>query len=509
MLKKCQKRDRIKNIIISVGLDMNREEMIRTKNKILVVALGASIILRCIVNGILLSFASIIPLGVAGLALTGVVALLAWKIKNPKVVMYMMVGVFSALSIMCMVAFPCTTNMLMFFLAVFMIVIYEEILPIVLQCIISAICIVIFYIRDVEVLQQWSRDVTVMSVVYIISGMFVFASMSYLSKRSFKNLEMVNEGSFQARKKAEGLLGEIGKTVGILGTTSGKIQESVTVTDEISKQIATAADDIAQRATEEVDAANAIRGKVQNGVEQINNIATASTNMTDASNATAQTVEQSAKHVQTLRNQMDSLNEKMDGITKAITQLTEENEHIIEILGTLDEITSQTNLLSLNASIEAARAGEQGKGFAVVATEIRNLSDSSRQFTEQIHNILDGVHEMTEDVKDEILDGQHALNDCNHYMSEVDKSFREIAKNTDNVLSQSKMIENRSQNLGQLLNETLTDATAITDNVASTSAAMEEISSSITELYSNIDNVVVGYNDINSITNSLTEISKS
>lgn len=488
---------------------MNREEMIRKKNKILVVALGASIILRCIVNGILLSFASIIPLGIAGMAITAIVALLAWKIKNPNVVMYMMVGVFSALSIMCMVAFPCTTNMLMFFLAVFMIVIYEEILPIVLQCVISSICMIFFFIRDYEVLQSWSRDATVMSVVYIISGMFVFASMSYLSKRSFQNLEKVNADSYQAKNKAEGLLGEIGKTVGVLGTTSNKIQESVTVTDEISKQIATAADDIAQRATEEVDAANAIRGKVENGVGQINNIAGASTNMTDASNATAQTVEQSAQNVRLLRNQMNSLNEKMNGITKAITQLTEENEHIIEILGTLDEITSQTNLLSLNASIEAARAGEQGKGFAVVATEIRNLSDSSRQFTEQIHNILDGVHGMTEEVKNEILDGQQTLSECNLYMSDVDQSFGEIARNTENVLSQSKMIEERSMELGRLLNETLEDATAITDNVSSTSAAMEEISSSITELYSNIDNVVVGYNDINSITNSLTEISKS
>jgi methyl-accepting chemotaxis protein len=231
--------------------------------------------------------------------------------------------------------------------------------------------------------------------------------------------------------------------------------------------------------------------------------------MTVSSEATTQTVAKSAEHVRTLQTQMGELNRNMGDITESITKLSEENAHIIEILGTLDSITSQTNLLSLNASIEAARAGDQGKGFAVVATEIRNLSESSKQFTEQIHDILNGVHGMTEMVKEEILNGQNSLGECNEYMEEVGRSFGEIAENTASVLSQSQIIENRSVELGGLLDQTLNDANAITDSVASTSAAMEEISSSITELYGNIDSVVAGYKDINSITNSLVEVSQT
>lgn len=488
---------------------MERKEMIDKKNKILVVVLAVSVFLRCIVNAVLLSVSSIIIPAIAGIVIVGISSLLVWKLKNPVIMEYGMVFVLSGLTIMCMIMFPTTTNMLMFFLAIFMSVIYEEILPIVLECSISGVCMVYFWFTKFDKIQEWSRDAIVMTIIYIICGMFVFAAMSYLTKQSNMKLLQVNKESSQAKNKAEGLLSEIGKSVGVLDSTSNRIQESVTVTDEISKQIAKAADHIASRATEEVDAANGIRGKVENGVDQISNIADASTKMTETSVETNQTVEASANKVEILQAQLEEVNRKMNEIAESITGLAEENGKVIQILGTLDNITSQTNLLSLNASIEAARAGEQGRGFAVVASEIRGLSDSSKQFTEQIHVILNGVHDRTEAVKKEILEGQRSVDECNSFMSEVGDSFRAIANNTEAVLSQSKMIETRSAELGSLLDQTLADATAITDSVASTSAAMEEISSSITELYGNIDSVVAGYNDINEITTSLVEVSRT
>ena len=487
---------------------MNHAEMIRNKNKILVVALAASIILRCVVNAILLDVASIILPGVAGIVIVGIMAVLAWKLKNPIIVEYLMVGVFSLLSIMCMVMFPCTTNMMMLFLCMFMVVIYEDIIPIVLQCLISAVCFCIFFFKYQDNLQNsWSIDAMVMCIVYLVSGMFVFSAMSFLSHKSFEKMTRVNSDRNEAKAKAEGLLGEIGKSVGVLGNTSDKIHESVNITDEITKQIAQAVDDIAQRASDEVDAAVEIKNSVGEGVEQIANIAEASSQMTVSSEQTSATVRESGKQVATLRGQIENLNSKMGEITNSITNLSNQNEHIIEILGTLDNITSQTNLLSLNASIEAARAGEQGKGFAVVATEIRNLSESSKQFTEQIHTILDGVHELTETVKSDIVQGQDSLLECNSFMSEVEETFGVIAENTESVLGQSKLIEERSEQLGVLMHHTLEQSNAISDSVNSTSAAMEEISSSINELYGNIDSVVSGYNDINSITTSLKKVS--
>jgi len=286
------------------------------------------------------------------------------------------------------------------------------------------------------------------------------------------------------------------------------INESIGMTEEISGKIAVTASDVARGAVSDVTATETIKEMVQDGVNKIQSVSGASALMTEISHATNGSVSEGGAMVQDMNEQMKVLNKKMDAISEAITQLNDENTEIVKILGTLDEITSQTNLLSLNASIEAARAGEQGKGFAVVALEIRNLSENSSKFTEQIHKILNGIQERTENVMNEIKTGQEFMSECSRQMEEVDHSFKSISQNTGQVLSQAQEIEEQAKGLENLLGKTLTDVNHISENVAVTSSAMGDISTSITRLHENVDIVVNGYNDINDITASLVEAAK-
>ena len=487
---------------------MNYKETIRKKNKLLALALMGSIILRTIANAPFVGIGAALPMGVGAIVIGVLLYFLSSKV--PPVPMMFIFSVFmSVLVFLLMTFWPCKVNFMMTFMTLFFVIIYEDIRVITLQTVCCIAEMIYFHFKYYDWLNmEWGNDTTVIAIVYLISGMIVFIMLSRLTKKQFDEIERTSKVAQEEKEKAEKLLAEIGKSVGVLDTTSGKISESVTISGDITNEIAKATEDVARRANSEVEAADTIKTMVIDGVENIKSVSEASIKMTEASNETNQAIANSDSRVKILSERMDNLNAKMDEIATAIAELSDENDKIVGILGTLGEITDQTNLLSLNASIEAARAGEAGKGFAVVADEIRNLSDSSAQFTDEIHAILDGVEAKTKQVRDEISMGQESVQECNEYVKEVGESFEIVTANSDEILTKSQDIENQSNELQSLLNQTLDNVNEISGNVESTSAAMEEISASINNLNGSIGNVVSGYNDINDITASLVEVSE-
>lgn len=485
---------------------MDYVELIKKKNRIFIITLLICIVLRAVANVFFVPIGTMFAMIAAGVVLTGILWGLS-KFVPPVAMMYFMVFAMTGLCFMLMIAFPCTTNFLMFFLAMFMVVLYEDIKPIVLQCILSGIGMIWAYMTYTERLAEtWTLDAMVMCIVYVVSAMLIYISLCRMTRAQFAALQESGRKSEEESQKANSLVSEITKSVGVLGDTSNKISESVGVTNQISQQIAEATDDITRVTGEEVSDANEIRTMVAESVSQIEVVEQKSVDMGNSAGEASAIVDEGGKKVAELSKEMESLKIRMDDVSAAVGELNEATGQIVSILATLDEITSQTNLLSLNASIEAARAGDAGRGFAVVATEIRTLSENSANFTAEIHDIIGGVNEQTKRVREEIESGMETVDVCASHAVDVDASFKEISDRTKMVYDDALSIENKSKTLAELLNHTLKDADNIVDSINSTSAAMEQISASIANLNGNIETVVDGYNDIETITTSLIEV---
>lgn len=161
-------------------------------------------------------------------------------------------------------------------------------------------------------------------------------------------------------------------------------------------------------------------------------------------------------------------------ITK-IEEFELQSKNIAGFVTTINEIASQTNLLSLNASIEAARAGDAGLGFAVVASEIRKLADQSVQAAGQIQNIVREIHAKTADTVDtakqaeSIVESQiESLNRTIVAFNNINDHVRELVTNLNNVSLGIKTIENAKE-------DTLVAIESISAISEQTAAASEEM----------------------------------
>jgi len=104
--------------------------------------------------------------------------------------------------------------------------------------------------------------------------------------------------------------------------------------------------------------------------------------------------------IKKLSDTINSLDTIFEHFTTTIDSLTVANKEITELVSINDQISIQTNLLSLNAKVEAARAGDYGKGFSIVADEVKKLAASSKHSTQEIGKKIDDISNMTKSAKE-------------------------------------------------------------------------------------------------------------
>lgn len=343
------------------------------------------------------------------------------------------------------------------------------------------------------------------TMVGVISRIFFFVVTSIilyyatkrgasLIKRSEEALAVVQDNTKAANDMARNL-----------NATINNSKEAVHILAEGSTNVSQSAEQMEQIVEESVKSTVTVMDKVSAANDEINRNKELAGQLEQGFDNVKTAVSKGNAAVEEAKSTIISVEETVGAAHKTTSELITQMNKITDILGEINAIASQTNLLSLNASIEAARAGEHGRGFAVVADQIRSLSEESAKSAGNIQNILKWLTDTTKQVGDEITAGTNAASESVRTIDGLLGYFDNINSATDaasNIVNEENdIIETIKDSFDHIYEEMQTLVATSEEN----SATIQNISETITSQNTSIKDILVQIDEIAGVSAILEE----
>ncbi|KIE42898.1 methyl-accepting chemotaxis protein [Geobacter anodireducens] len=311
---------------------------------------------------------------------------------------------------------------------------------------------------------SYRRSFIVMVVIVLavvgfaaVAGMAIAGSISAPLNKVLDVLTSVASGDLTARADVDsademGLLArevnstatKINEIIGMVAQNASQVTAAATQLHATSTQMSTGAEEVAQQAA---TVATASEEMAATSAEIAHNCSLAAESSRHANDR----AETGSDVVQETLTVMNHIAERVKDSAHTVESLGERSDQIGEIIGTIQDIADQTNLLALNAAIEAARAGEQGRGFAVVADEVRALAERTTKATKEISQMIKAIQGETKGA-----------------VISMEEGVREVGKGTSNASKSGEALQAILEQIGGVTMQVSQIATAAEEQTATT-----------------------------------------
>lgn len=331
-------------------------------------------------------------------------------------------------------------------------------------------------------------EIQILSIIVIcVFSVYTTMVSNTNSKLELKNMEEQKVLVEKMFEKTRNAAGQMAANIDDINDKASQLKQAMQETQQNMNEINIGSTDTAQA--------------VQNQLEQTENIKKRIENVADGSGAiiesiknTKNAIDEGSEHIENLVKKVDAAVDSGALVNKELSELDKYMSQMNSIIDIINEITSQTSLLALNASIEAARAGEAGKGFAVVATEISHMADQTQNATVEITGLIKNVSDAIVkviDVSENMIDMIKGQKDVTGAAAD---SFRIIDDNSENVYVNSEKLSDSVKELEEAnkqIIESISTISAISEEVAAHVNRTSETSNHNVELVEGVNNIAV------------------
>ncbi len=299
---------------------------------------------------------------------------------------------------------------------------------------------------------------------------------------------------------------EVGELSESINAMQRSLRDTITSVSASAERIATASEEFSATAAEQAAGAESQKDQTHQAATAMQEMSSTVQQVSDNSNKAAEasrnaadTARKGGSIVDDTLTKMRAIAESVGQTARKVQELGKSSNQIGEIIGVIDDIADQTNLLALNAAIEAARAGEQGRGFAVVADEVRKLAERTSKATKEITQMIQNIQTETKSAVEAMQLGTKQVELGVQSTTEAGGSLQEIIKTSEQVGSmvmliataateQASATDEINSNIEQIAK--ITQETAIGANESA--KAVHELSTLATELHAIVSKFKIG-----------------